>query len=84
MNITDTLGVTILIGDTIRITAWGRPVRLTDTGRTAKVIGFTPNGRVRLDSSAYAPDLIARGKAVPSSCLAVARRDGGIGHEGNA
>ena len=77
----DTLGVEFRVGDVVTVTAWGHPVRLVDTGRTATVTGFTASGRVKLDDPVSDP--IARGRAVPGSCLAVARRDGATGHEGN-
>jgi hypothetical protein len=79
----DTLGVFILPGDTVRVIAWGAPVRVTDVGAVARVVGFTRAGNVRLDCGSN-PDPIARGRAVSPGYLAVARRDGAPGHEGNA
>lgn len=79
---TDTLGVTILAGDTVTVIAWGSPVRLTDTGRRATVTGITRAGNVQLADDPYG-DHIARGRAVSPGMLAVARRDGAQGHEGN-
>jgi hypothetical protein len=80
---TDTLGVTIRPGDTVIVTAWGAPVRLCDTGRKAKVAGFTRAGNVVLFPERPAYDAIANGRAVSPGMLAVARRDGGNGYEGN-
>lgn len=79
---TDTLGVTIEVGDTVTVTSWGAPVRLVDTGRRALVVGFTRSGNVHL--LAEYSDAIANGRAVSPGMLAVARRDGQPGHEGNA
>jgi len=79
----DTLGVPVLIGDTVTVTAWGDPVRLVDVGRTARVVAVNRHGRLSLDCGTD-PDPIARGRAVSPGCLAVARRDGKAGHEGNA
>jgi len=81
MTATDTLGVAIRHGDTVTVTSWGGPVRLIDTGRRAIVVDFTHAGNVVL-SDDYA-DPIARGRAVSPGMLAVARRDGQPGHEGN-
>lgn len=79
----DSLGVEVRPGDRVRVLAWGAPVRLTDTGRVASVVGFTQAGNVRLyDGSSYDP--IARGRAVSPGCLGVLRRDGSEGYEGNA
>lgn len=79
----DTLGVEIEVGDTVLVIGWGGAVRLNDTGLRAKVTGFTPRGNVVLDCGSN-PDPIARGRAVNPGYLAVARRDGTPGHEGNA
>lgn len=79
----DTLGVEIRPGDTVTVTAYGAPIRLTDTGRRATVAGFTRAGNVVLFGGARNPDPIANGRAVSPGCLAVARRDGEPGHEGN-
>lgn len=83
--IKDNLGVEFRVGDTVVVSAWGAPVRLTDTGRRATVIGFTPAGNVRLDGAPFghAHDPIAGGRAVRPGCLIVARRDGASGYEGN-
>lgn len=78
----DTLGVAIRVGDTVRVTSWGAPVRLNDTNRTAGVAGFSRTGNVILDDHDD-PDPIARGRSVRPGYLAVARRDGQMGHEGN-
>lgn len=80
---TDTLGVPVGIGDTVTVTSWGAPVRLVDTGRKAKVVGFTRTGNVVLEDLDHPHDPIARGRAVRPGYLAVARRDGLPGHEGN-
>jgi hypothetical protein len=80
----DCLGVVILRGDIVRVTSWGHPVRLTDTGRVARVLGVNSRGRIVLvREGATDPDPIARGRAVDPGMLAVARRDGQPGHEGN-
>jgi hypothetical protein len=74
----DALGVEVRVGDTVTVTAWGAPVRLSDVGRRSEVTGATAQGRlVLLDGD------IAGGRAVPVSCVLVARRDGQPGHEGN-
>ena len=80
----DALGVTIELGDLVRVIHWGAPVRLVDTGRTAHVGGFTAHGNVILAGHNTDRDPIARGRAVSPGMLAVARRDGVPGHEGNA
>lgn len=79
----DTLGVPVEIGDTVRVTSWGAPVRLTDTGRLATVAGFSRTGNIVLDEGTDEPDPIARGRSVRPGYLAVQRRDGQPGHEGN-
>jgi hypothetical protein len=80
---TDALGVEIKRGDTVTVIAYGAPVRLIDTGRRARVVNFTPYGNVLLADTHNPHDPIARGKAVSPGLLAVARRDGQPGHEGN-
>lgn len=82
----DTLGVRIMVGDVVTITAWGAPVRLIDTGRRAQITGVNRAGNLILDSAPFgdAHDPIARGRAVRPGYVAVARRDGAPGHEGNA
>lgn len=81
----DALNVEILPGDTVTVIAYGAPVRLIDTGRRATVSGFTASGNIRLaETGAAAWDPIARGRAVRPGVLAVARRDGAQGYEGNA
>lgn len=79
----DGLGVVIRRGDVVTVIAWGAPVRLGDTGRQARVVSFTPAGNVALADTHYPEDPIARGRAVSPGMLAVARRDGRDGHEGN-
>ncbi len=79
----DTLGVVLRTGDNVTVTAWGDSVRLSDTGRRATVTGFTRAGNVCLSAHDTPLDPIARGRAVSPGCLAVARRDGESGHEGN-
>ena len=81
-TVRDTLGVPIQVDDVVVVTAWGHPVRLVDTGRRAQVVGFTDRGNVKLENEGSDP--IARGRAVDPGCLAVARRDGQPGYEGNA
>lgn len=80
-NARDTFGVQIQPGDVVTVIAYGAPVRLVDTGRRATVTGFTHLGNVVLDDPHSDP--IARGRAVRPGLLAVARRDGAQGHEGN-
>lgn len=82
-NPIDALGVTIEPGDTVMVIAYGAPVRLIDTGRRAAVLGFTRTGNVQLEDITYPHNPIARGLAVRPGTLAVARRDGNPGHEGN-
>lgn len=80
----DALGVQMEVGDTVRVTSWGAPVRLNDTGRVATVAGFSRAGNVVLDEGMGEPDPIARGRSVRPGHLAVMRRDGQPGFEGNA
>lgn len=80
----DTLGVEIVVGDRVRVTGWGAPVRLADVGRAADVVGFTRAGNVVLSDAHTAYDPIARGRAVSPGMLGVLRRDGAFdGYEGN-
>lgn len=79
---TDSLGVSMRVGDHIIVSAWGAPVRLIDTGKRATVVSFTRSGNVVLDTSDY-PDGIANGRAVSPGYLHVLRRDGQPGLEGN-
>lgn len=79
---TDSLGVEIKHGDVVMITAWGAPVRLCDTGRRSTAVDFSRAGYVKLADN-YAPDTTAGGRAVPGNYLAVIRRDGTPGFEGN-
>lgn len=79
----DTLGVQMEVGDLVRVTSWGAPVRLNDTGRIATVAGFSRAGNVILDEGQDEPDPIARGRSVRPGHLAVMRRDGRDGFEGN-
>lgn len=88
MKTTDALGVAIEVGDRVRVLAWGAPLRLTDTGRTALVEGFTSHGNVRLAVSPHDSDPIARGRAVSPGCLGVLDRSDkdnpvAAGYEGN-
>lgn len=73
----DTLGVEILVGDTVTVTSWGWNVRLADTGRRFTVTGVTWAKNLTHDTD------VAAGYTVHPSCVAVARRDGQPGHEGN-
>lgn len=79
-DISDSLLVTFRIGDNVMINSWGGNVRLTDVGRTGTVVGL---GRVRpviaWDNKTDQP----RGNVRPSM-LAILRRDGATGLEGNA
>lgn len=81
--VVDNFGVEIVPGDTVTVIAWGAPVRLIDTGRRAKVAGLTARGNVILGAQDNDHDPIARGLSVRPGYLAVARRDGAMGHEGN-
>lgn len=75
----DSLGVRIEAGDRVVVNSWGGNVRLTDVGRTGVVQVV---GRVRpvidWDSKVDQP----RGNVRPRN-LAVLRRDGAAGLEGN-
>lgn len=73
----DTLGVEIRVGDTVRVIGYGYGIRLTDTGLTTKVTGFTHKGNVVHDGAPR------DGKPLNTACLAVLRRDGYMGLEGN-
>lgn len=76
-TVTDTLGVAIRVGDVVTVIGWGWNVRLIDTGRTFTVTGITWAGNLTHDTE------VADGYSVHPSCVAVARRDGKPGHEGN-
>ena len=80
---TDSLGVDILVGDTVTSSSWGAPVRLTDTGRRATVIGVNRAGNLVLDDPSEPLNPIAGGRGVRPGYVLVARRDGERGHEGN-
>jgi hypothetical protein len=75
----DSLGVKIEIGDRVIINAWGGNVRLTDVGSRGTVNGY---GRSRIyvlwDDLADFP-----AGAVRSDLVAVLRRDGRKGFQGN-
>lgn len=73
----DSLGVEIEVGDTVTVIAYGWKTRLADTGRRFTVIGRTHLGNLTHDTD------VANGHAVRPECVAVARRDGQFGHEGN-
>lgn len=77
MSATDTFGIEIRVGDRVRVTAWGAPIRLVDTGAVATVVGFTLHGNIKHGTD------IANGVALRPGCLGVLRRDGGNGYEGN-
>ena len=86
----DNFGVTIEIGDFVRVLSWGAPVRLIDCGRAAEVIGFTRTGNVVLDGARFghAVDRIAGGRAVRPGHLGVLDRSdrdnpATAGYEGN-
>lgn len=66
----DTMGVEIWVGDTVRVVGYGYGIRLTDTGLTTKVTGFTSKGNVVHEG------LPRDGKPLNTACLAVVRRDG--------
>lgn len=73
----DALGVTVLVGDTCRVTCYGGSVRQYDTGSLLLVEGFSAKGYVQHRTE------VAGGRAVDPTYLAVRRRDGAKGHEGN-
>ena len=86
----DNFGVSIEVGDVVRILSWGAPVRLIDCGRSAEVVGFTRTGNVVLDGAPFghAVDRIANGRAVRPGHLGVldrSDRDNRVaaGYEGN-
>lgn len=87
-RIADTLGVDIEVGDILTVVGYGWSVRLSDTGRRVTCTGFTRAGNVLHDGGmahgANPLDLVANARAIRPGCLAVARRDGQPGHEGNA
>lgn len=71
----DTRGLTIRVGDRVRVTSYGWALRSTDVGKTATVRGTTPRGLVLLvgqDGSLGAD--IANGKAVHGECLIILDR----------
>jgi hypothetical protein len=71
---TDALGVTLRVGDTVTVLHWGGNVRLSDCGRRAVLRGWNRANFLILDGF---------DKGVPTHAVAVARRDGLPGHEGN-
>ena len=76
----DALGVEAREGDRVRVTSWGFGARLTDAGRTGRVLGFgRTRVRVALDGGSHATEV----RAVAPECLSVLRRDGEAGLEGN-
>lgn len=79
----DALGVTIRVGDSVLITSYGYAARLIDTGRTVKVTGFTSAGNVAHNGGSNGADPVANGRAIRPACVAVLRRDGRKGLEGN-
>lgn len=88
MTSIDNFGITVEEGDVVRVLAWGAPVRLIDTGRTATVVGFTRAGNLVLDGGAHDTDPIANGRAVHPSYVGVldrSDRDNRVaaGYEGN-
>ena len=76
MKFKDTLGVEILPVDTVTVTAYGCGGRVADCGRLAAVAGF---GRSRV----IIEFTDGEKRAIGPGCLAVRRRDGKKGHEGN-
>lgn len=76
-TITDGLGVEILIGDIVTIIGWGWNVRLSDVGHKTTITGITWARNLQHDTDD------ADGYTLHPSCVAVARRDGKPGHEGN-
>lgn len=77
--IKDILGVEIKVGDTVRVTSWGGRIRLVDCGSTTVVTGFTGKGYLT-----HNDPQVAHGRALYPHNVAVQRRDGKPGHEGNA
>jgi len=77
--IKDSLGVLIQPTDRVMINGWGGNVRLTDVRRTGTVITLgSKRPIIEWDSATDTPRGNVRGET-----LAVLRRDGGQGFEGN-
>jgi hypothetical protein len=74
---TDNFGVAILPTDQVRITSWGGSVRLTDVSRIGTVVRRKRTGNLVLDLGAGEQVTASPGQ------LAVRRRDGLDGHQGN-
>ena len=72
----DNFGVEILPTDTLRIIAWGGGVRLLDVGRTGTLLRVKRTGNLALH--------VGGEEITAMPCqVAVARRDGLSGHQGN-
>ena len=83
-TVTDTLGVAVTPGDTVRVVHRGYGIRAEDCGRLVHVEGVTARGNlVVADDPAVAHDPTARGRSLRPGCVAVMRHDGGAGFEGN-
>jgi hypothetical protein len=76
MTFTDSLGVDIEATDTVFVNGWGYGARLIDTGIRSRVVRFSRTRVVIIDSE-------NQERAVGPSNLAVLRRDGATGFEGN-
>lgn len=74
---TDSLGVEILVGDTVTVASWGDGVRLADVGHRFLVTGLSRAKNLTHDTD------VADGRAVRPGNVLVARRDGTPGHQGN-
>ena len=72
----DSLGVEIILTDVVYVNGWGDGARLVDTGIRTSVQRFNRKRVVILDSD-------GQPRAVSPSNLAVMRRDGYQGFEGN-
>jgi hypothetical protein len=76
----DNLGVVLVVGDRIMITAWGNNVRKLDVQQVGTVTGWSRTRvKVTWDATDDAP-----WKAILPELVQVLRRDGKDGFEGNA
>jgi hypothetical protein len=76
-EIKDALGVSILVGDVVRVIYHGYGITLPEVGLTAVVVGFSPRRNLVHNTT------IKNGNALRPDMVAVQRRDGAPGHEGN-
>jgi hypothetical protein len=73
----DAFKIAIRPDDTVVVCAYGYGARVTDCGTRSRVVRFNRSRVVIIDSDGCE-------RAVDAACLAIARRDGGLGLEGNA